>query len=182
MVGNDSPPPPGAGTPKNRRGAIFGAVLVATFAVSMVMLATDKNLQTNFGAQSPYYLHWYGVLAMGVLDLIVGLAIIAASTPSILSKIGPTTRRRVVVGGLAWTILALVAVLGIVATYAQVGFPSAGEFARYLFGVSAYPGALSYIPGLYDLLVAMYLVAAAVGALAAMRPALDRANASGGTR
>jgi hypothetical protein len=171
MVGSGPVPPPIVGPPKNRLGIVFGVLLLVAFLVSLVMLATDKNLQTNFGAQAPYYVHWYGVLGMGLLDLLIGFAVVGASAQWMIGKGSSSARRRVIMGGLVWTILALLAVLGIVATYAQVGFPSASEFARYLFGVSSYPGALSYIPGLYDVLVALYVLAAAVGALATRRPA-----------
>ena len=169
MVDDDASSPSAVGPSANRRGMLFGGLLVVAFVVTFVMLVTDKNLQTNFGAQSPYYFHWYGALAMGVLDLLVGLAIVATSSRSFPRMESKSTRRVGVIGGLAWTTLALAATVGIVATYAQVGFPSAGEFARYLFGISAYPGALSYIPGLYDVLVVLYVLAAACGVLA-LRP------------
>jgi hypothetical protein len=66
--------------------------------------------------------------------------------------------RWVVLAGLAWAVLVVVGMLGIVATYSQAGFSSPNAFAQYLFSVTASPGSLSYIPWLYDLLLAMYLV------------------------
>jgi hypothetical protein len=57
--------------------------------------------------------------------------------------------------------------VGIVTSWKQVGFASQSQFQTYLFGTSAYPGALSYIPWLYDALLAAYVVTAvvAIGAL-----------------
>ena len=146
--------------------AAFGALLLADFVVAAVMLVTDKNLQTDFGAVAPYYLHWYGLLAMGVLDLLFALPLLAFWSPMMVQRTSLSVRSRLVGAAFAWTVLAIVASLGIVVTYSQVGFSSAGQFAQYLFGVTAYPGAFSYIPGLYDLLVALYIVTAGAGALA----------------
>jgi len=75
----------------------------------------------------------------------------------------------VVIGALTWTVIAILAMVGIVTSYAQVGFGTMSQFAQYLFGVTPYGhGALSYIPWLYDLLLTMYIVTALVG-LAALR-------------
>jgi hypothetical protein len=152
----------------DRRTLAFSLLLLVDFIVSVVMLATDKNLQTDFGVQSPYYLHWYGVLAMAVLDLLLGLALLAFSTMPALQRMRLSARKAVVMGSFVWVVLAIVAMVGIVSSYSQVGFPNANQFAQYLFGVTPYPGALSYIPWLYDLLLAAYLVTALVGAVAWM--------------
>ncbi len=149
-----------------RRVVAFGLLLLADFVVATVMLFTDKNLQTDFGAQSPYYLHWYGVLAMGVLDLLLALALLAYASVPMLRRMPLAVRSGVVLGALVWSVIAIVATLGIVTSYAQVGFSTMGQFAQYLFGVTAYPHALSYIPGLYDLLLALYFGTAVLGALA----------------
>jgi hypothetical protein len=148
------------------RVALFGFLLIVDFILAAVMLTTDKNLQTNFGAQAPYYLHWYGVLALGVVDLLFALAVLAASSFPALKRKASSVGRRLVMVALAWSVLVLIATLGIVATYGQVGFASASEFAKYLFGVTAYPGALSYIPWLYDLTVVAYVLTAVAGAVA----------------
>ena len=153
----------------DRRVLAFGLLLLVDFVLSAVMLATDKNLQTDFGIVSAYYLHWYGVLAMGVLDLLVGLTLIGYSSAPMLKKMAPATRRGVAIGALLWTVIAILAMVGIVTTYSQVGFKSMNDFAQYLFGVTPYHNALSYIPWLYDLLLAMYLVTAVVGGLAVGR-------------
>ncbi len=152
----------------NRSTLAFALLLLADVVVSVVMLATDKNLQTDFGIQSPYYLHWYGVLAMAVLDLLLALALLAYSTVPMLQQMKISVRKGVVTGALAWTVIAILAMVGIVSSYSQVGFPNANQFAQYLFGVTPYPGALSYIPWLYDLLLAMYVLTALVGAVAWM--------------
>lgn len=148
------------------RVAALGLLLLIDFVLAVVMLVTDKNLQTDFGAQSPYYLHWYGVLVMGVVDLLLALVLLAFSSLPVLTSMSASVRRGVVIGALAWAALAIVAMLAIVATYGQVGFSTASQFAQYLFSVTPYPGALSYIPWFYDLTLAMYVVTAAVGALA----------------
>jgi hypothetical protein len=178
MSSNSSSGPPNGGTLSAGRVAVFGLLLVVDAVLAAVMLITDKNLQTNFGAQSPYYLHWYGVLAMAVLDLVLGLAVLASSSESTMRTRSHSMRRRVVVGGLAWSVLVLIATLGIVATYGQVGFASADQFAHYLFGVTPYSGALSYIPWLYDLTVAMYGLTAVAGALAVRRASIVPSIAS----
>jgi hypothetical protein len=158
------------------RVAAFGGLLLLAFVVSVVMLLTDKNLQTDFGAQSPYYAHWYGVLAMGVLDLVVGLTLVASSVPSMRDRLSGSVRRGGVVAALAWTLVAIVVMVGIVTSYSMVGFSNMGQFESYLFGVTAYPGALSYIPWLYDLLLVVYVVAAIVGVVAAIRTQTSRGN------
>lgn len=150
----------------DRRVTAFGVLLLADFVVAAVMLVTDKNLQTDFGAVAPYYLHWYGVLAMGILDLLFAFPLLAFWSPMMVKRTSLSVRSGLVGGAFAWTVAAIVATLGVVATYSQVGFSSAGQFAQYLFGVTAYPGAFSYIPGLYDLLLALYLVTAGAGAFA----------------
>jgi hypothetical protein len=152
----------------NRSTLAFALLLLVDVVVSIVMLATDKNLQTDFGSQSPYYVHWYGVLAMAALDLLLALALLAYSTVPMLQQMKVSVRKGVVTGALAWTVIAILAMVGIIASYSQVGFLNANQFAQYLFGVTPYPGALSYIPWLYDLLLAMYVLTAIVGGAAWM--------------
>ncbi len=64
--------------------------------------------------------------------------------------------------------LAIVAMVGIVESWQAVGFSSMSEFEKYLFGTSAYPFVLSYIPWLYDLLLVAYVLTAIVGIVAVM--------------
>jgi hypothetical protein len=164
---------------KDTRINAFGLLLLLDAVVAIVMLATDKNLQTNFGAQSPYFVHWYGVLAMALVDLLLAVALLACASVPMLKRIPPSGRRGVVIGALAWTVIGILASVGIVSSYMEVGFSSMNQFAQYLFGVTPYPGALSYIPGLYDLLLVLYVVTAIVGALALRRtPSAPSASAT----
>jgi hypothetical protein len=183
MVGTD--PTAGNSVPPESRKpmapAVFGSLLLLNFVLVIVMLVTDKNLQTDFGAQtSGNYLHWYAGLGMGVLDLLLGLGLLA-STFQIRGRLGSaSTQRYMVMGALVWTILVIIASVAVVETYSQVRFTSEGQFSQYLFGTSAYPGALSYIPWLYDLLLATYVISALAGiaAIASVRtkPAVPSAS------
>jgi len=157
---------------------LFGLLLLLDFLLTLVMLATDKNLQTGFGSQSPYYLHWYGALGLGVLDLLAGLTVLGFSSMPALRRMSILGPRRVVIAALAWTLLAILASVGIIATYSQVGFSTPGQFAQYLFSVTAYPGAMAYIPWLYDLLLVAYLATAAVGGLALLSSGAATADPS----
>jgi hypothetical protein len=145
----------------------LGLLLLVDFVLCAVMLATDKNLQTDFGGASAYYAHWYGVLAMGVVDLLAALVVfVLAVRPGPAGSPG-FLRRNAGALGLLWSVVAIAAMVGIVTSWKQVGFASQSQFQTYLFGTSAYPGALSYIPWLYDALLAAYVVTAvvAIGAL-----------------
>ncbi|MGA8302942.1 MAG: hypothetical protein WA691_03485 [Thermoplasmata archaeon] len=160
-----------------KRMAAFGVLLLVDFVLSAVMLVTDKNLQTDFGFHSAYYLHWYGVLAMAIVDLVVALALLVSSSPSVAQQMSSSVRRIGVIAALVWTIVAIVVSVGIVTTWSQVGFANMSQFEQYLFGVTPYPGALYYIPWLYDLLLAAYIVTAVVGALAIRRAPTPPATA-----
>jgi len=166
----------GPATPVNAtpRGlaVLVGLLLLADFAIAVVMLATDKNLQTDFGGSSPYYSHWYGVLGIAVVTLLGGLVVLSLASPRMMARMARMPRNRpsmLLFAALGWSVLVVLAMVGIVESYSQVGFPSANEFAKYLFGTSAYPGALSYVPWLYDLLLGMFALTAVVAALAAWR-------------
>lgn len=153
-----------------RRVTALALLFLLDFAVTLVMLATDKNLQTDFGGSPPYYLHWYGALGMGILDLAAAGVILTLRMGVAPGEPLRGFRRGLMWGGVVWPILAALAMVGVVATYQQVGFQSAMQFAQYLFGVTAYPGVLSYIPWLYDVLLAMYFLTAIVGGFAARQP------------
>ncbi len=154
---------------RTRLATGFAGLLLLDVILMLVMLGTDKNLQTDFGATAQYYLHWYGVLLLGVVTLVLAALILATGGRS--GSKGNTTSlgRTSLVAGAAWSFVAIIAMVGILATYKQVGFASASLFAQYLFGVSAYPGTLSYIPWLYDLLLGMFLVSAIVGVAAVVQ-------------
>jgi hypothetical protein len=154
---------------KTRLVGVFGILLLLDFVLLVVMLVTDKNLQTNFGTVSPYYLHWYGVLALAVLTLLFAIAVLGSLRPSMAKASMFARNRYSLIGAMIWTWLVIVAMVTVVATYKQVGASSASQFAHYLFGVSAYPGVLSYIPWLYDLLLALFILSAIVGVVAVLQ-------------
>jgi hypothetical protein len=145
---------------------VLGLVLLVDLVVSVVMLQTDKNLQTDFGGHPAYYAHWYGVLAMALLDLVTALAVLAWAMPGARARMPGILQRHGLTLVLVWPVLAILAMVGVVESYSMVRFSSANQFSTYLFGTTAYPGALSYIPWLYDLLLAMYFVTAVVAAAA----------------
>jgi hypothetical protein len=147
----------------------LAALLLVDFVVSVIMLITDKNLQTDFGGAKMYYAHWYGVLAMGLVDLAGAMVVVVFAFPATGERSPGWLRRQVGLVALAWSVLAIAAMVGIVETYSQVGFPSASEFSKYLFGTTPYPGVLSYIPWLYDFLLACYVLTAIVAAVAVWR-------------
>lgn len=136
------------------KGRIVGFLLVIDFVITMVILFTDKNLQTDFGIVKPYFVHWYGLLVTAIID-IIGAGIIIAKPAGGYVKVGT----------IGSSLLAVFLVADL-ATYKMVGLSSVSQFATYLFGFSHYPGALSYIPGLYDVLFIFYIITAVVGALA----------------
>ncbi len=135
------------------KGRMVGILLALDFILTTVILFTDKNLQTDFGIVKPYFIHWYGLLVTAIVDLI-GAVIIIAKPERVFQKAGT-------VGAL----LLAVFMVADLATYKMVGFTSVGQFATYLFGFSHYPRALSYIPGLYDVLFAFYIITGIAGAV-----------------
>jgi len=149
---------------------VYSLPFLVAAGLSILMLATDKNLQTNFDTMaSGYYIHWYAVLVMAVADL-VGAALLLVLRSRTAVKLG-------VIGS---TLLTL-ALLGAILAYQQVGFASAMDFANYLFGVTYYGGDIRY---LYDVLLATD-IATVVGGVVGL--ALTRENSapegnSGGTK
>jgi hypothetical protein len=153
------------------RVTAFSILLLVDFALVVVMLATDKNLQSDFGSlhPPPYFAHWYGLLVEGIADLVGALVLLVVVARPAMQGKSVAARRWLMRGGFLWTVLAIVAMVGIVESYQMVGFSSATQFAQYLFQPSPYPGAEPYIPWLYDALLAAYLLTALVGAMAMMR-------------
>ncbi|MEM0119959.1 MAG: hypothetical protein QW429_05450 [Thermoprotei archaeon] len=133
-------------------GRAVATLVLLDFLVTAAILITDKNLQTDFGAVHPYYLHWYGLLATGLVDLAGLIALYVA--PS----------RRLTAAAAGWSIFMAIFLVADIATYGLVGFSTPTQFATYLFGLSHYNGALPYIPGLYDLLLLLYIITAALSA------------------
>jgi hypothetical protein len=142
---------------RSRSFKIQGIFLLLAFVVALSILLTDKNLQTDFGIQHPYFIHWYGMLVIAIVSLIGG-AILLVSTGKMMGMAGT----------IGSSLLALFLVAD-VATFSQVGFKYASQFATYLFGISKYPGTLSYVPGLYDLLLVLFILAAVSGAISLRR-------------
>ncbi|MGA8543603.1 MAG: hypothetical protein WB947_08745 [Thermoplasmata archaeon] len=161
-----------------KRTLAFGVLFFVDLILSIVMLATDKNLQTDFGSVSPYYFHWWGVLVMAVVDLVVGVSLIAVSFPPVQHRMSGYVRRAGTVAAFVWAIVAILVMVGIVTAYSQVGFKTMSMFEQYLFGVTPYSGALSYIPWLYDALLGAYIVTAIVGVFALRRGPMPAANPS----
>ncbi len=133
----------------DRAAIVLGALFALAFALSVVMLVTDQNLRTDFGTiSSGYYAHWYVVLVTAVAD---------AAGAALLWTV---RERRTLVGGTIGAGLLVAVFLGDILTYSQVGFSSASQFAQYLFGITYYGGNIRY---LYDAVLAVYVVAFAVG-------------------
>ena len=137
-------------TNSNRAIYIVGILLLVDFLITLAILFTDHNLQTDFGSVKPYFIHWYGLLVTGIID-VIGAAVILAR-PS----------RQTATVAAVGTMLLAVFLIADIATYHMVGFSSASSFATYLFGFSKYPSSLSYIPGLYDVLFVFYLITSGV--------------------
>lgn len=139
-------------------GVIAQAIIMyAAFLITVVILFTDMNLQTNFGlVTSGYFIHWYWLFVTAIID-VAGASLLIAFR----------TRRLSMAGTAGTSVMAAFLVLDVF-THSMVAggsFTLAG-FADYLFGVSFYNGALSYIPGLYDILIAVYVIASIVGVFA----------------
>lgn len=129
---------------------LIGIIFLIDFVVTLTILFTDKNLQTDFGITKPYFIHWYGLLITGIIALIGGVIVLARPN------------RRVLTTGAVGSLLLAIFMVADIAAYSEVGISSPAQFAKYLFGVTKYPGSLSYIPGLYDLLFVLYIVTFAV--------------------
>ena len=150
MANNDSKP--------SSLHMLQGIFFLIAFVVTILIISTDKNLQTDFGLVKPYFYHWYGLLTTGILSLIGGIVLIVKHD-KMLEKVG--------VAGSAIIAIFLVADI---ATYSTTHwFPSAGAMANYLFGVTfdkAYASPGTYIPGLYDFLFAVYIITLIIGVFA----------------
>jgi hypothetical protein len=131
---------------------LYSLPFLLAFALSVIMLVTDKNLQTNFGmVTSGYYLHWYVILVTAIADL-VGAVLLLVVPSRMGIKLG------VLGSGLLIAIF-----LGDILTYNIVGFSSASDFANYLFGVTYFGGDIRY---LYDVLLAVYILTFLYGLVA----------------
>jgi len=130
---------------------VYSLPFLVAAGLSVLMLLTDKNLATDFGAMSNgHYSHWYAVLGMAIADL-AGAGILLAFRSRLAVKVG-------VLGSAAFALALVVAVF----TYRQVGFGSASAFADYLFGITYFGGDLRY---LYDVLLGTYVATSVSGAV-----------------
>ena len=154
---------------KGRFAYAFVGLLFVAFLLLDAMLITDKNLQTDFGAVSPYFIHWYGVLALAIGTLVLAITIIVTAGRSALKGDRPKLARYSLTVGTAWCWLAVAAMVGVLATYKQVGAASVNQFAQYLFGLTTFPGVQAYIPGLYDVVLAVFVLSGIVGAIAVLQ-------------
>jgi len=79
--------------PKQRRfSAVYSMPFLLGFGLSVLILITDKNLQTDFGTMSSgYFVQWYYVLAMAVADL-VGADCCSDSVPALRPSSAPWDR------------------------------------------------------------------------------------------
>lgn len=145
---------PGRAQPADRAAALsraYAVFFLVAFGLSVVMLLTDTNLRTDFGAMpNGYFLHWWVVLVTAVADL-VGAALLLALASRLAIK-----------GGVLGSTLLAAVYIGVVFTYSSVGFASAYDFAEYLFGVTYSGGDIRY---LYDAVLAVYLLTAVFGAV-----------------
>jgi hypothetical protein len=124
---------------------VFTSVLLFIITViALIILITDKNLQTDFGAVKPYYYHWYGLLFLAIFTFVCGILT--------LSKNSRLSRYSSILGGVIPLIFIIIDVFIL---YKSVGFYSYIQFAQYLFGISRYPYSLPYIPGLFDVYTAL---------------------------
>lgn len=135
------------------KAKLIAAILFACFALTSLILATDVNLQTNFGSVKPFFIHWYGLLVTGIIDLVGGVLFLRAARPPYLIAT-------------IWFVFMPVFMVADTLTYAEVYFKTPAQFAVYLFGITKYPGTLYYIPGAFDALFALYLAGFAACLLA----------------
>ncbi|MEM0158512.1 MAG: hypothetical protein QXV22_05240 [Thermoplasmataceae archaeon] len=129
----------------------LGVLFVLDFLVSLIILLTDRNLRTDFGTITHgYFLHWYGMLAISIISIIGG--IISFSNGS----------KKVATAGAIGSLLILLFLFADVLTAPTLGL-TYSYFASYLFGFPPFFSASGYIPGLYDILVVLYLLTTIMG-------------------
>lgn len=159
-----------------RRVSAFAVILGIDAALVGLLLATDKNLQTDFGSVPAYWAGWWHVVAGEVALIVLAGAVVA--TALALRRDGRRTaaRRAVLAVALLASVLLTLATAGMGLEYSSAGFTSADQYYRYLFSPTPYPGALSYIPWLYDLVLAAFVVTVLIGAVANLTPTASIAS------
>ena len=101
----------------------IGISLIASFSFGVYLLATDKSLWLLAGS------HAYGLVAICIIDLILGTAILVSDSNKLLIPSG------------GWAALTILLQIGDIATAPQYKMTPL-YFARYLFGLWAYDGLL----------------------------------------
>jgi len=127
----------------------YAPFFLLAFALSVGILLTDRNLRTSFGPVS------HGDYTLLYVLLVTALADLVAASLLLFAPV-----RRAILGGTAGAGLQVLVLTGDILAYREVGFATAADFARYLFGVTYYGGDIRY---LYDVLLAVYLVTFGVG-------------------
>lgn len=155
----------GTMTDRSNVAVYYSLPFFLAFALSVVMLLTDANLRTDFGAMGTgFYLHWDVVLATALADLVGAVLLLLVRS------------RTSIKGGVVGSGLLLAVFVGDILTYKEVGFSSASAFAQYLLGITYYGGDIRY---LYDVLLVVYAAAFVAGLATLARthgPARTRAS------
>src|SRR5579872_5339881 len=111
-----------ARTKLNNYQRYTGIALIISASLGIYLLATDKSLWI----QAPS--HAYGLVAISVVDIILG-------TGSLLSQ------RRLILPSIGWAVLTVLLQVGDLATASQYHM-TVQSFAAYLFGLPAFDGLL----------------------------------------
>jgi hypothetical protein len=127
----------------------YAPFFLLAFALSVGILLTDRNLRTSFGPVS------HGDYTLLYVLLVTALADLVAASLLLFAPV-----RRAILGGTAGAGLQVLVLTGDILAYREVGFATAADFARYLFGVTYYGGDVRY---LYDVLLTVYLVTFVAG-------------------
>lgn len=128
---------------------LYPAIVYVLCLISTILiLYTDRNLQTDFGSTKPYFIHWYGMVTIAVVEVIAIIILLIRGSRS--------TLRASAIGS---SILAIFLIADIF-TYRMAGFNSPQQFATYLFGITRYDNSTSYVPGLYDVLFVLLIITA----------------------
>jgi Rieske Fe-S protein len=106
----------------NRYQLYLGTALIASASFGIYLLATDKSLWLQAVS------HAYGLVAICVIDIVLGLG-------NLLSQ------RRLILPSLGWAVLTILLQIGDLATASQYHM-SIQNFAAYLFGLWAFDGLL----------------------------------------
>lgn len=125
---------------------ITGTFSFLIFIVGVIVLETDKNLQTDFGFYKSYYYHWWILLGVVIITLLISIVTIFY-------------KRKITILPFMWSLITIIIILADpIFFYKSVGFSNSGQFFTYLFSFSKYPGTLSYIPGLFTVFTVLVIL------------------------